>query len=155
GKDAGFSYLTSTNTFLALEEVARRLGVASGAAHTVPDDLDVRAHRILDNFARNRDIVKALGAAYQFKYVFLIEPFLATGEKPPSAAEAALLRSEGGTRLTASRKAVYALFQTFHDPDFQYLGDAFKNHPEDLYIDLAHLNARATDLMADRIYQAL
>jgi lysophospholipase L1-like esterase len=155
GHEAGFSYLGSTNTYLALRWLAERLHSDPVAPPPSLSEADISsiARRTLDNYSQNRRIVSALAARYHFRYVFLVEPFLLTADKPLSAAESAMVRrrrQDDGTKVV---RAIYAAFRARQEHDFVYLGDVFRGRSEQLFTDPQHLGATGSQLMASSIYQ--
>ena len=158
GREAGFSYLLNTNTYLALQWLAERLQRGQGPPprRYSDDEISQMVDRTLANYSNNRDVVKALSQAYGFQYLFLVEPFLPTAEKPLTPAEARLVDEArvdaGSTQIMA---AVYRALQALKRDDVVYLGDAFKDRAEKLFIDPTHFNAAGSHLMAERIAEIL
>lgn len=158
GRQAGFAYLHRTNTYQALRWVATKIGRGThGPRRFSNDSLDVMARQTLRNYSRNREIVDALSVRYGFRYLFLVEPFLLSADKPLSSAEQNLVdrRRRDNPASVQVMTAVYDVFRRAQDNGLVYLGDAFRNRPENLFRDDTHVGAAGSRLVAARICEIL
>jgi len=154
GREAGFGYLRSTNTFQALRWLAEWLNLDRNeeSSSSIPDArLAATSERTVRNYRKNIDIVDALAARYAFRYTFMLEPLLIDALKPLNPAETRLVQSESRTVSGKVMADGYRLLRSAPLPHFVNLRDIFKDHPEPLFIDTSHVNAAGDRIIADAI----
>lgn len=156
GGEEGFGYLRYTNTYFALQWLARRLKLDVDTR--IPErQVTAKAERAVDNYLKNMEIVDALATHYGFHYVWFWEPWLQTSQKRFSPAEVLIADGDEMTYPGASglMKAAYDLVRTLNRPHLVYLGDIFKDRPETLFVDSSHLGTEGNRLVSDQIFQVL
>lgn len=154
----GFGYLRDTNTYLALQWVAGRLGIHNHAGDLgsfSPQQLNAMGKRVLDNYLANMTLMDTFAKQYGFQYFCFWEPGLIS---KPLSAEEALLKdgfANGNPGMAEATNTTYELFRNLSHPHFVNLADVFKDHPERLFIDTSHLGTEGNRLVAERIFRTL
>lgn len=151
----GFDYLRRTNTFLALESIAQRIGLrgdASPKERITKEQAASMAQKTFTNMVKNAELVDALASRYAFRYIFFEHPTVLVGQKPLTPEEKELsLREEfehPGSGMIC--RALYELFRTARIPHLYYLADLFDHRTETLYADFAHLGPEGNQLVAEQ-----
>jgi hypothetical protein len=155
---AGFGYLRSTNSYLALQKIARKLKLVSDfnpPRSISPEQAASMAKFTLDHYLKNMEALDGLAAHYGFRYICFWEPWLGAAEKPLTPEEELNANWEaeqtpGETRMVA---ATYGLFHTLNQPHFFYLADMFKGEQAAVFVRASHLTAEGNRLVAERICQ--
>jgi lysophospholipase L1-like esterase len=125
-----------------------------------PSELAARARATLNNYEANLKLVQILAKAYRIKTLFFWQPVLAWGNKPLVPFEKQLQGAraqELGGQVNAGLRAVYqeAEARSATSQDFVFLGHAFDNVPDMLYVDEFHLDPRGNQIMAHVMAQAV
>ncbi|HEY6339376.1 MAG TPA: hypothetical protein VIW68_12860 [Candidatus Sulfotelmatobacter sp.] len=121
-------------------------------------DLAARAEATLLNYEANLKLVQILAKAYGFHTYFFWQPVLAYGDKPLVPFERKLAEAAGpeqGGRVHRGLKAVYrqAESRAAVTRAFVFLGRAFDQVGEPIYVDEFHLDSRGNELIAQLIAQ--
>jgi hypothetical protein len=159
-EQAGFGYFGSTNTYLALQRLAHKLGVLNEAPAPrsfSQEQVASMAKRTMDNYLKNMEVVDSLAIHHGFHYLCFWEPYLLAVERPLSPSEE-LIRESTEKRypgFAPVKRATYELFRALKRPDFVYLGDLFNDPNETLFLDAAHFKPEGNRIVAERIYVAL
>jgi lysophospholipase L1-like esterase len=115
-----------------------------------------KARATLDNYEANVRIIRMLAKEYGFKTYFFWQPLLEFGNKPLVPFEAKLKearRTELGGRVQRGIAAVYseAERRSKISSDYLFLGHAFDDVKDLIYVDEFHLDPRGNEIMADHI----
>ncbi len=112
----------------------------------------------LDNYEANLRLVRALGAAYQFKVYCFWQPILIYGHKPLAAFEQQMVTRDasGGSADSAWFITIAAAYReaelrASRNRNFVFLGGLFDSTSEPIYVDEAHLGPRGNELVAQAI----
>jgi lysophospholipase L1-like esterase len=119
-----------------------------------------KARSTLENYEANLRIIRMLANEYGFKTYFFWQPLLEFGNKPLTPFEEKLKearRTELGGRVQRGIVGVYneAERQSRVSTDYVFLGHAFDDVKDLIYVDEFHLDPRGNEIMANRIAQAL
>jgi hypothetical protein len=125
-----------------------------------PGEFAARAQATLNNYEANLKLVQILSNAYGIKTLFFWQPVLAWGNKPLVPFEKQLQEArsqELGGQVSAGLKAVYqeAEARSATSKDFVFLGHAFDNISDLLYVDEFHLDPRGNQIIAHAMAQAV
>jgi len=114
----------------------------------------------LDNYR----LTEALGRAYGFVPIYVLQPSLLVGAKPLHPSEAALQEKENENEAKRAGMAVYAemlrsvreLLQHEDPPPAVYdASDLFAAVEEPVYIDYVHMSGRGNRIIAERLVEIL
>jgi len=165
-KKSGFSYLSRSNTYHLLENIAARVSakVAAKAApkrdksDTVTEsDAETWSRGIMLNYQENMDIIDLLAKQYRFRPIFVWYPNMAVGHKQLTPDEAVLDRrlNKKFPGMESVYRAAYEKCREVSRPNLYYLGDLLDDTKAPLYRGIAHLNATGNQMAADRLFQIL
>ena len=159
-EQAGFGYLGSTNTYLALQRVAHKLGllnIAAAPRSFSQEQAASMAKGTVDNYLKNMELLDSLAIHHGFHYLCFLEPYLLAVERPLSASEELIRESteKQYPGFAPVKRATYELFRALKRPEFVYLGDLFSDSNETIFLDAAHLKPEGNRIVAERIYVAL
>jgi lysophospholipase L1-like esterase len=123
-------------------------------------ELTANAQATLENYEANLQIIRMLSREHEFKTYFFWQPVLAFGNKPLAPFEDGLKKardSELGGRVQRGLTAVYAQAEHVSEAksNFVFLGHAFDDVRELIYVDEFHLDPRGNEIMADHIANAV
>jgi lysophospholipase L1-like esterase len=158
GREGSFGYLFMTNTFQYLQQAAGRQGARGDErrrgswADASTDDL---ARAVVAGYLKNAELVEALARQHGFAYAFFWQPALYAGEKPLTPEEEKIKNREGSANLRELYAKTYALARQVDRPGFYYVGDAFREHRGNLYVDFIHVQPEGNRLVAERMYERL
>ena len=121
-------------------------------------ELARRAQATLQNYQANLKLVQIMAKAYGFKTYFFWQPVLAYGDKPLTPFEKQLKEArsqEFGGEVHRGLKAVYeqAESRSTVSGEFVFLGRAFDEVNELVYVDEFHLDPRGNEMIARVIAQ--
>ncbi len=156
-KKPGFAYLEKSNTYRELLRVANRWGRA-GVEHAhaaTPGSPQELARRTVESYIKNIDIGEALAQKFGFRCAFFLQPSALIAAKPLTTDEQRVGDNEENTNpgIRAVFRATYEAFQSLQQPDYFYLGDIFRDHPERLFIDTSHVTPEANEIIAAAMFQ--
>ena len=119
-------------------------------------ELAAKAQATLENYESNLRIVRMFAKEYGFKTYFFWQPVLAYGNKPLVPFEEKLKEARGpelGGRVQRGLKAVYEQAERRSEVSgsFVFLGHAFDDVREPMYVDEFHLDPIGNKIMADSI----
>lgn len=139
---------------------ALREGVSQDHSPTVSVEVAAKAQATLENYKANMKIIQMLAREHGFKTYFFWQPLLEFGNKPLAPFEEKLKearRTEFGGRVARGLVAVYneAERQSKISPDYVFLGHAFDDVKDLIYVDEFHLDPRGNEIMADHMVQTL
>ena len=90
-KKSGFSYLSRSNTYRLLKNMAARVSPpAQGSDNPSERDAQTWARAIMQNYQENMDIIELLAKQYSFRPIFVWYPNMAVGQKQLTPEEAEL-----------------------------------------------------------------
>jgi lysophospholipase L1-like esterase len=124
------------------------------------DSISDKIKRTLDYWVHNTRQVRAIGKEYGFETYFFWQPNSLNGTKKMTQTEISAIATHNvtnkGRRIfkdlyTASKKRLTLK----EDLGIYFLGDAFKDVSETLYIDSNHLNKLGNQLIADKMFSVL
>jgi hypothetical protein len=123
-------------------------------------ELAGRSLATLQNYEANLKLVQIMAKAYGFKTYFFWQPALAYGDKPLTPFEQQLKEArsqEFGGEVHRGLKAVYvqAESRSTASGKFVFLGRAFDEVKELVYVDEFHLDPRGNEMIARAIAQAV
>jgi lysophospholipase L1-like esterase len=123
-------------------------------------ELAAKAQATLQNYEANLKVAQILAQGYGFKVYFFWQPVLAYGEKPLVPFERKLREARSEElegRVYRGLRAVYsqAESRSAASGTFVFLGHAFDNVKEPLYVDEFHLDPRGNELIAHIIAHAV
>lgn len=133
---------------------------APGTEEEVRERGEAAARLWLDNFR----LISALGEAYDFVPVAVLQPSLMVGEKPLHPAEKALQIIEMENEAKRTGMEVYAemlrsvrelMAQGRVSPAIHDLSDLFADFPDPVYIDYVHLSGRGNRVIAEKLVEIL
>ena len=121
-------------------------------------ELARRAQATLQNYQANLKLVQIMAKACGFKTYFFWQPVLAYGDKPLTPFEKQLKEArsqEFGGEVHRGLKAVYeqAESRSTVSGEFVFLGRAFDEVNELVYVDEFHLDPRGNEMIARVIAQ--
>lgn len=124
------------------------------------EQLAAKAQATLENYKANLKIIQMLAKEHGFKTYFFWQPLLEFGNKPLTPFEQKLKearRTELGGRVQRGLVAVYneAERESKVPSDYVFLGHAFDDVKDLIYVDEFHLDPRGNEIMAERIVQTL
>lgn len=157
-KKSGFSYLSRTNTYRYLKNMAARVSPQDQAGDSVSEsEAQTWSQGIMKNYQENMDIVELLAKQYGFRPIFVWYPNMAVGHKQLTAEEAQLNRrlKKRFPGMDLVYRAAYERCREVNRPDLYYLGDVLDETKTTLYRGVAHLNAEGNQIAADRLFQIL
>ena len=157
-KKSGFSYLSRTNTYRFLKNIAARVSPEEQASDSVSEnEAETWSQAIMQNYQANMDVIELLAKQYSFRPIFVWYPNMAVGHKQLTAEEA-----DVGRRVTKKfpgmdlvYRAAYEKCREVSRPDLYYLGDLLDDTKTPLYRGIAHLSAAGNQIAADRLFQIL
>ena len=157
-KKSGFSYLSQSNTYRFLENIAARVSPKQKTSNAVSEtEAQTWSRAIMRNYQENMDIIDLLAKQYGFRPIFAWYPNMAVGHKQLTPEEAVLDRrlNKKFPGMESVYRAAYEECREVRRPDLYYLGDLLDNTNATLYRGIAHLNAAGNQIAADRIFQIL
>jgi hypothetical protein len=157
-KKSGFSYLSQSNTYRFLENIAARVSPKQNGNDSVSEtDAQTWSRAIMRNYQENMDIIDLLAKQYGFRPIFAWYPNMAVGHKQLTPDEAVLNRrlNKKFPGMEMVYRAAYEKCREVHRPDLYYLGDLLDDTKTPLYRGIAHLNATGNQMAADRLFQIL
>ena len=157
-KKSGFSYLSRSNTYRLLENIAARVSPKEAGNNSVSEsDAQTWSYAIMQNYRENMDIIELLAKQYSFRPIFIWYPNMAVGNKHLTPEEAELSRrlKKRFPSMDLVYRAAYKKCREVSRPDLYYLGDLLDDTTTQLYRGIAHLNAAGNQIAADRLFQIL
>ena len=157
-KKSGFSYLSRSNTYRLLENIAARVSPKEAGNNSVSEsDAQTWSYAIMQNYQENMDIIELLAKQYSFRPIFIWYPNMAVGNKHLTPEEAELSRrlKKRFPSMDLVYRAAYKKCREVSRPDLYYLGDLLDDTTTQLYRGIAHLNAAGNQIAADRLFQIL
>jgi lysophospholipase L1-like esterase len=124
---------------------------------TISDgELAARALATVENYEANLNLVQLLANQYRFKAYFFWQPLLAYGNKPLVPFEQKLKEArteELQGRVHRALRAVYeqAEKESVASHKFVFLGNAFDEVKDPIYVDEFHLDPRGNEIIAHTI----
>ncbi len=134
---------------------------ASQNQATISDaELAARAQATLQNYEANLKFVQLLANEYRFKAYFFWQPVLAYGDKPLVPFEQKLKEArtqELQGRVYRGLRAVYeqAERESVASHKFVFLGNAFEEVKDPIYVDEFHLDPRGNEIIAHTIAETV
>ena len=157
-RKSGFSYLSRSNTYRLLENIAARVSPKEESNDSVSEsDAQTWSRAIMQNYQENMNIIELLAKQYGFRPIFVWYPNMAVGHKQLTADEAELSRrlKKRFPGMDLVYRAAYEKCREISRPDLYYLGDLLDDTKTPLYRGVAHLNATGNQIAADRLFQIL
>jgi hypothetical protein len=157
-KKSGFSYLSRSNTYHLLENIAAKVAPKKVTSDSVSEtEAETWSRGIMQNYQENMDIIDLLAKQYGFRPIFAWYPNMAVGHKQLTADEAVLSRrlKKRFPGMDLVYRAAYEKCREVSRPDLYYLGDLLDDTTAPLYRGIAHLNATGNQMAADRLFQIL
>jgi hypothetical protein len=161
-KKSGLSYLSRSNTYHLLENIAAKVSAKVAPKKVVKDtvtesDAETWSRGIMQNYQQNMDIIELLAKQYGFRPIFAWYPNMAVGHKQLTPDEALLDRrlNKKFPGMELVYREAYEKARKVKRPDLYYLGDLLDDTKAPLYRGIAHLNAAGNQMAADRIFQIL
>jgi len=157
-KKSGFSYLSRSNTYHLLENIAAKVAPKKVANDSVSEsDAETWSRAIMQNYQENMDIIDLLAKQFGFRPIFAWYPNMAVGHKQLTADEAVLSHrlKKRFPGMDLVYRAAYEKCREVSRPDLYYLGDLLDDTTAPLYRGIAHLNATGNQMAADRLFQIL
>lgn len=155
-----FRFLRKTNTVRALERISTEIYVLrhpEAKPKFPPQAAKAAAEQAIENYQQNLQIVDSLAQAYGFEPFYFWYPTSTVGDKPLTPEEQGYVSKEAAQapKEYEVTRAAYALFRTLRRPSFWYLGDILDAQPQQLYLDVSHLNPEGNHMVAEHMFQAL
>src|SRR5208282_3766926 len=125
-KKSGFSYLSRSNTYHLLENIAARVSAKRDKSDTVTEsDAETWSRGIMQNYQENMDIIDLLAKQYRFRPIFVWYPNMAVGHKQLTPDEAVLDRrlNKKFPGMESVYRAAYEKCREVSRPNLYYLGD--------------------------------
>lgn len=157
-RKSGFSYLSRTNTYRLLENIAARVSPKQDSDDSASEsDAQTWAGAIMQNYQENMNVIGLLAKQYGFRPIFVWYPNMAVGHKQLTPDEAQLNRrlKKRFPGMDLVYRAAYEKCRAVSRPDLYYLGDLLDDTKTPLYRGIAHLNAAGNQIVADRLFQIL
>jgi hypothetical protein len=157
-RKSGFSYLSRSNTYRLLENIAARVSPKEDSKDNVSEnDAQTWSYAIMQNYQENMDIIELLAKQYSFRPIFAWYPNMAVGHKQltPEEAELSWRLKKRFPAMDLVYRAAYERCREVSRPDLYYLGDLLDDTTTQLYRGIAHLNATGNQIAADRLFQIL
>jgi hypothetical protein len=155
----GFDFLRSTNTYRLLDELSNKFARSTVQAAVAPAEsrpVDELVQQIQSNYEKNMELAELLGQKFGFRCVFFWQPSALVGPKPFTREEEELraMSEKSNPGIQQLFKATWAAMRDVHDPDYEFLGDIFRDHAERVYVDVSHIGPDANRLVVDAMYRA-
>ncbi|MGA9413733.1 MAG: SGNH/GDSL hydrolase family protein [Terriglobales bacterium] len=161
-KKSGFSYLSRSNTYHLLENIAAKVSAKVAPKRDKSDtvnesEAETWSRAIMQNYRENMDIIDLLAKQYGFRPIFAWYPNMDVGHKQLTPDEAVLDRrlKKKFPGMDLVYRAAYERCREVSRPDLYYLGDLLDDTKAPLYRGIAHLNATGNQMAADRLFQIL
>jgi len=157
-KKSGFSYLSRSNTYHLLENIAAKFAPKNGTKDSVTEsDAETWSRAIMQNYQENMDIIDLLAKQYGFRPIFVWYPNMAVGHKQLTPDEAVLNKrlNKKFPGMESVYRAAYERCREVKRPDLYYLGDLLDDAQAPLYRGIAHLNATGNQMAADKLFLIL
>jgi hypothetical protein len=157
-RKSGFSYLSRSNTYRLLENIAARVSPKEESNDSVSEsEAQTWSRAIMQNYQENMNIIELLAKQYGFRPIFVWYPNMAVGHKQLTPDEAELSRrlKKRFPGMDLVYRAAYEKCREISRPDLYYLGDLLDDTKTPLYRGVAHLNATGNQIAADRLFQIL
>jgi hypothetical protein len=157
-KKSGFSYLSRSNTYHLLENIAAKFAPKNGTKDSVTEsDAETWSRAIMQNYQENMDIIDLLAKQYGFRPIFVWYPNMAVGHKQLTPDEAVLNKrlNKKFPGMESVYRAAYERCREVKRPDLYYLGDLLDDTQAPLYRGIAHLNATGNQMAADKLFLIL
>ncbi len=157
-KKSGLSYLSRSNTYRLLENIAAKVSSKEAGKDRVSEsDAQTWSYAIMQNYQENMDIIDVLAKQYSFRPIFAWYPNMAVGHKQltPDEAEMSRRLKKEFPGMDLVYRAAYERCREVSRSDLYYLGDLLDDTTIPLYRGIAHLNATGNQIAADRLFQIL
>jgi len=128
-------------------------------------DIEARGRQGIEIWLENRRIVQAFARAYDFDFLFVLQPSLMVGDKLLDPSEQEILSRERQNAAKLQSMKVYEAMRSelrgrlAFDPDalgsIHDLSDAFRNVKKALYIDYVHISGEGNRILAEQISQLI
>jgi lysophospholipase L1-like esterase len=163
----GWTLLTRTGIYSLSQRIVWMLPLRRPAADVPWDppegeaDIAARARQGIAIWLENLAIVRAFARAYDFEFLFVLQPSLMVGDKLLDPSEAAILSQEKENAAKLQSMQVYAAMRSglrrrlAEDPEgldrVRDLSDAFRNVEKALYVDYVHISGEGNRILAEQI----
>lgn len=130
-----------------------------------PADVQARGRQGVDIWLANRRIVEAFARAYDFDFLFVLQPSLMVGDKVLDSSEEEILASE---RENAAKLASMEVYETMRlelrrrlasesglSHRIRDLSDAFRDVERALYFDYVHISGEGNRILAAELSQLI
>ena len=157
-KKSGFSYLSRSNTYRLLKNMAAIVSRQEKVNDSVSEsDAQTWSRAIMQNYQDNMDIIELLAKKYGFRPIFVWYPNMAVGHKQLTAEEADVGRrvKKRFPGMDLVYRAAYERAREVSRRDLYYLGDLLDDTQAPLYRGIAHLNVTGNQIAADRLFEIL